>query len=170
MYAGRSHGVHLGGRPPPGYSQGLDGLTLPKVQPCVKAEVAWAISCRNDGGKVAEECFQHTPLRSVGDASWIAFVNGPRTAIPRTTVRVGGCEWVRNPVPARKMCSRSRMAEVGHLLGHVVARGKTVLIPARPGPVLVVPADLEPGGGFTKDPQIVGFSEKGPQQGTENPR
>ncbi|CAE7590747.1 pckA [Symbiodinium natans] len=115
------------------------------VEVNIEAEVAWAISCRNDGGKVAEECFQHTPLRSVGDASWIAFVNGPRTAIPRTTVRVGGCEWVRNPVPARKMCSRSRMAEVGHLLGHVVARGKTVLIPARPGPVLVVPADLEPG-------------------------
>ena len=122
--AGGPYSYPGAGNPPPGYPQGADGLMLPKVSSHVwtrgsEVEVAWAISanhgggysyrlCRNDGN-VTEECFQRTPLRFAGNTSWIAFVNGSRTAFPRTTVSVGthpaGSEWARNPVPACRMCS-----------------------------------------------------------------
>lgn len=78
-----------GGTPPRGVPQGMDGLKLAAMTPTVwprgsEQEVGWAISanhgggysyrlCKNVPGQVTEECFQKTPLKFVGNTSWIVY-------------------------------------------------------------------------------------------------
>merc|ERR1719300_334233 len=97
-----------GGNAPKGMEQGMDGLLLPKNKESRPVrwnrgstqEVAWAISanhgggyqyrlCKNEPGKVNEECFQRTPLKFTGTTSWIVYPNGDRVAFNMTKVTEG---------------------------------------------------------------------------------
>lgn len=109
-----------GGTPPPGATQGMDGLELPEMAPTIwqigsTVEVAWAISANHGGGyqyrlckksgRISEECFQRTQLKFSGNTSFIMDHNGKITSeFPMTKVTTAGGDWARDPIPGCKIC------------------------------------------------------------------
>lgn len=79
-------------------------------------EVSWGLYANHGGGysyrlcpkaeALTEACFQRTPLRFVGETSWIQFGDDEanRTAISAIRTTEGthplGSQWTRNPIPA----------------------------------------------------------------------
>lgn len=79
--------------------------------------------CRNDGGKVDEECFQRTPLDFVGDKQWIRYAplrqwdvdyTIPDVELPLVRIFSGhpkGSQWARNPMPGCNLCDQADCAK-----------------------------------------------------------
>lgn len=126
-----AHAYANGGVPPEGYSQGFDGVHLPRADAAtVKwlrggvAELAWAMSANHAGGYayricradtvggVTEACFQEGHLAFADEGtSFVVYPNGTRVGLPRALTTEGthpeGSQWARTGIPSCRECDRA---------------------------------------------------------------